>query len=338
MKRVDFGYVYNGYAYKGSTIYRMCFNKYITSRFVLERMESKWSKVVTETEAVFDFLVKQGIDNGYDVDSILETPTLAGETCFDLASRCSEKICNYIIKRGIKVNNITTEMMVPDFEYPSLTIRMMENGINPHVIDCHGESKVDCNPSSFESDEAKRLLATFPRSVHYSIEDIECGKSCPADCNSSFKRFYCKNGSLVEMTDQNRIGSGGFGMVFRELFHGKPMAMKCMLMGDIESRESGNSVKDIVSDLEKNISEIRIQMAIDGSGIIVPVAFVRQQNQKQDGNGKWIAENYNIFIYPLYDCNLDEFHQNYFDQFTEEMIADIIHQCFIRAGSDRKII
>ena len=113
------------------------------------------------------------------------------------------------------------------------------------------------------------------------------------------------------------------------------MAMKCMWMGEIERR---NKVKDVVSDLEENISEYRNQIATVGSGIILPVAFVRQQNQEQDGNGKWIAKNYNIYIYPLYDCNLDEFHQNYFNQFTEEMIADIIHQCFIRTGSDPKII
>ena len=91
-----------------------------------------------------------------------------------------------------------------------------------------------------------------------------------------------------------------------------------------------------VSDLEKNISEIRIQMASYGSGIIVPVAFVRQQNQEQNDNGKWIAKNYNIYIYPLYDCNLDELHGNYFDQFTEEMVGEIIHQCFIRTGSKYK--
>ena len=92
------------------------------------------------------------------------------------------------------------------------------------------------------------------------------------------------------------------------------------------------SVEDNVSDFEKSISEIRIQMASDGSGIIVPVAFVRQQNQEQHDNGKWIAKNYNIYIYPLYDCNLDELHGNYFDKFTEEIIANIIHQCFIRTG------
>ena len=50
------------------------------------------------------------------------------------------------------------------------------------------------------------------------------------------------------------------------------------------------------------------------------------------------SSNYNIFIYPLYDCNLYELHQNYFDQFTEEIVADIIDQCFIRIGPSKKII
>ena len=122
-------------------------------------------------------------------------------------------------------------------------------------------------------------------------------------------------------------------MVFKELFHGTPMAMKCMLMGKIEDRDY---VHETVVDLERNISELTIQIATVGSGIIVPVAFVRQQNQEQDANGKWIAKNYNIYIYPLYDCDLYKLHENNFDQFTEGIIADIIHQCFIRIRFNKK--
>ena len=111
--------------------------------------------------------------------------------------------------------------------------------------------------------------------------------------------------------------------------------MKCVLIGRIENQRF---TKDAVSDLEKNISEYRNQIATVGSGIIVPEAFVRQQNQEQDQNGKWIAKNYNIFVYPLFDCNLDELHGNYLDQFTEEIIENIIHQCFIRTGSGLKMM
>ena len=136
------------------------------------------------------------------------------------------------------------------------------------------------------------------------------------------------------MTEENRIGKGGFGMVYKQLFHGKPMAMKCILVKELKDpEERDNGVQTAVVFLEKNISELRIQIATAGSGVIVPVAFVRQQNQEQDQDGEWIAKNYNIYIYPLYDCNLYELHTNYFDQFTEEIVADIIHQCFIRIGS-----
>ena len=105
--------------------------------------------------------------------------------------------------------------------------------------------------------------------------------------------------------------------------------MKCVCIGRIEWQ---SKIKDAVSDLQNNISEIRIQMASGGSGIIVPEAFVRQQNQEKDSNGKWIAKNYNIYVYPLYDCNLYELHEQHFGAFTEEIIGNIIHQCFIRNG------
>ena len=169
----------------------------------------------------------------------------------------------------------------------------------------------------------------FPRSIHFSIEDINCENSCRSDCSSAFKKFYFKNGEFVEMADANRIGQGGFGSVFKGSFHGKEKALKCVLIGQIQGQIY---VDDAVSDLEKNIFEIRIQMASSGSGIIIPEAFVRQQNQEKDDNGKWIAKNYNVYIYPLYDCNLYELHEKHFGQFTEEIIGDILNQCFIRNG------
>jgi len=129
------------------------------------------------------------------------------------------------------------------------------------------------------------------------------------------------------MTDETRIGTGGFGLVFKQLFHGKLMAMKCVWMGQIEQRYL---MHEGVSVLNENISEIRKQTATRGPGVIVPVAFVRQQDQEQDENGKWIANNYNIFIYPLYDCNLYELHVNNFDCFTDDVLRDILSQCLQR--------
>ena len=325
MEQVNFGYV----GINGFTIYNRVFQRYLNARFVFEKPKADWSKLVKKTEELFFYLIEQGTKYGYNVDSILETASPDGSTCFSIASQCSEKISKYIIERGIKVNSITTTMMVPDFKYPDLTIQMMEKEINPHVISYSGKSRIDPYSFSFKSKEAKQLLKEFPRSVHFSTNDIKCDSTCPEDCPSNFRKFYFKNGEFVKMTDENRIGQGGFGSVFKGLFHGKEKAMKCALIGKIEHQ---SYIKDLVSDLEKNISEIRIQIATTGSGIIVPDGFVRQQNQEKDQNGKWIAKNYNIYIYPLYDCNLYELHEKHFDNFTEGILGDIIHQCFIRKG------
>ena len=215
MEEVDFGYV----GRDGCTIYRQCFLRYLYARFVLKRPEADWSKVVKDTEKVFWYLVEQGTKYGFNVDSILEIPDSTGDTCFSIASRCSEKISKYIIERGIKVNSIRTEMMIPDFRFPDLSIQMMKKGINPYVISYSDNNSIDLYPSSFESEEAKQLLKPFPRSVHFSVEDINCTETCPVDCPSKFQKFYYKNGDLVKMTIENRIGQGGFGSVFKGLFH-----------------------------------------------------------------------------------------------------------------------
>ena len=190
MSQVDFGYICVDSQLSGITIYLACFQKYLHA-LRLNRPKSEWSKLIPKTEAVFEFLVEQGNINGFNVDAILEIPDPSGNTCFNLASRCSETICNYIIARPIQVNSINTHMMAANFEYPDLSIRMMKKRINPYLIPADiGTSEFDRNPSSFESEEAKLLLSQFPRSVHFSVEDIECGSSCPADCSSKFKRFY----------------------------------------------------------------------------------------------------------------------------------------------------
>ena len=327
MHEVDFGYV--GWA--GGTIYTICFQKLINAR---NRPKEELSKLVVEIERVFAFLVEQGRKYGFNVDTILEVPGASGNTCFLIASQYSEKISKDIIERDIKVNNVDLYMQVPDFQYSDLTIKMLEKGINPYVVS-YGKNSIDSSPSSFENEKAKSLLAKFPRSIHYSIEDINCEEFCPSDCPSKLKGFYYKNGPLVEMTDENRIGSGGFGMVFRQEFHGKPMAMKCTYLGEIEKQRI---VNDTVSDMEANISELRIQSATTGPGIISPVAFVRQQDQYPDDNGDWIAENYNIYIYPLYDCNLYELHESHYSEFTEKKLNDILHQCLTRIGSNKRVM
>ena len=326
MSSVDFDYVEKN----GCTIYRSCFSQYNKARSSDNIPTEEMYKIIEKTEAVFELLVEQGTKYGFNVDAILEMPDSSGQTCLHFAAVLSEKICNYIIERPIKVNTITM-FMSTSFD-PDLAIQYMQKGINPYIIDRRGFSPVDAYPSSFENEEARVLLSQFSRSVHFSIEDIDCGATCPADCPSKFRKFFYKNGALVEMTDENRIGSGGFGMVFKQLFHGITMAMKCVWTGEIKN---SGSIPDIVSDLNENISEIRTQTSTVGPGILVPEAFIRQQDQEKDENGKWIANNHNIFIYPLYDNNLYELHEIHYDDFTDEVLRNILSQCLTRKCSNR---
>ena len=333
LDQVDFGYV----GRQGHTIYTNCFQRYINAKNVWKRPKAECEKLLSKTETVFYFLVAEGNKRGFDVDSILEKPTRVGSTCFSIASNFSKKISEYIIGRSIKVNTIETDMMIPFFEYPDLAIPMMKKGINPLVIGPAGKRRCDMQPSSFQSEEAKELLAQFPNSIHFSIENIRCENTCAQDCPSAFKRFFVKHGKFLEMTDENRIGEGGFGSVFKGSFHGKDMAMKCVLIEQIEGQFT--RTKDEIYNMNRSISELLIHRASTvrgGFGILEPEGFVIQQNQEQDENGEWIAENYNIFIYPLYDCNLYELHENNYNQFNETIKWVIMSQCLYRKCSNRQ--
>ena len=186
MEDVDFAYI----GHVGFTIYIACFQKYVNADKT-KMTEEEESNLVLKTEEVFFFLVEQGNKNGYNVDAILEIPDSNGETCFQSAATFSLKIMLYIIKRGIKVNSIRSDMVnwKPGFTYFDFANQVMKKGINPYVIDCDGDSAIRMYPSSFESDEAKRSLSTFSRSIHFSIENIECEQSCSADCPSKFERL-----------------------------------------------------------------------------------------------------------------------------------------------------
>ena len=206
----------------------------------------------------------------------------------------------------------------------------MKKGLNPYVIENDGYNQVERYPSSFESEEAKTLLSKFSRSkfsIHYSIEDIKCTDNCLNDCPSKFQKFYYKEGNLVEMTDQKRIDEGGFGMVYKIEFHGREMAAKVVWIGEQEEKIE---TVDKESDLQTNIYEYSIQRAVSGSGVLLPTAVLRQQDQELNQNDQWSADNYNIYVYPKYDCNLYELHDTQFHHLSDKMLNNIMQQCLTR--------
>ena len=341
MKQVQFDDVDSD----GLTIYTICLRR--TRRIYRELTSKKrglvevekLTKLIKKTESVFKLLLEEGIKNEnrlkINVDSILEYADLSGSTCFSYASEFSEIICNKIMDRGVTINHINTSMMVPSFKFPDLTVPMINKDINPYVISHTGKSQCQNYPTNFESSKTKHLLDKFKsagkiKSVHFSTTDIdckECTPNCQPKCPIKFKRFQPKNDSLVQMNKENQIGSGGFSRVYKGFFLGQTKAMKCI---PLTVRKEHNFISDAISEFENDMSEFLIQFAVSGPGVVNPEAYVLQQNQEKDVNDQWIAKNFKIFIFPLYHCNLSEFVGKYQFQFTDEILADVIHQCFTR--------
>ena len=285
---------------------------------------------VRNIEQIFFLLVKRAIKCGFNIDNILETPNAIGETCFSLAADRSEKISKFIIARNIRINSIDAKMMTPHFKYACLSFRMIEKNVNPYVIAYDDNNMLDRYPQNF-SDQTRSSFDKFSRSIHYSVENINCSEKCPPDCQSNFRKFFYKKGLLVDMDNDQSLGEGGFGMVFEKSFLGEKVAMKCVDIGDVEVPSNYDEAK---AELEKSIIEYLFPLQSSGSGIIIPSAIIRQQEQNEEKNGqRWTARNYNIFVYPKYDCNLFQLHQGYYDRFTNEILKDILDQCLIRKSS-----
>ena len=324
MNEIDFGYIGIG----GFTIYRNSFNKFIIARFVLKISESERSKLIPKVEETFFWLVGESQKRlGTEaVNKIIEIPSSSGSTCFEVATACSPKILKFILNQEIRINSIQTNMTIPWFQYPELAEQMMIKNLNPKVIRYDGTSELERWSNSFLDPKCNELAQNFPRSVHFVTKDTECDKNCPNTCMTKLKAYFFENGPLVDINDNNKLGTGGFGAVYGGKWHGKDVAMKCVWIDQIPERYW---VADAVTDFEKNISEYRSQLMAKGSGVIIPYAMVRQQNQEFE-DAKWIPLNYNIYIYPKYDCNLYELHENHYNQYTDEIVRDILHQCLTR--------
>ena len=102
-------------------------------RQIVESLE-----LVSAIEDRFFKLIKAGEKYGYDTDAIIEKRDLVGSTVFETATLFSNKICNYILNRNIRVNNILVNFVYPVFN-PYIVgtdnfEKMLKKGINPKVI------------------------------------------------------------------------------------------------------------------------------------------------------------------------------------------------------------
>ena len=145
----------------GGNIFKQCFAPLLRKpidrskiRLSKIRVNEDWRAYLKRHEHMFDQhnamhipaiedrffkLVKAGEKYKYDTDAIMEIPSNIGSTVFETASLFSVKICNYILSRKIRVNNILVNFVYPVFPIRTLfdenmLKRMLQKGINPKVI------------------------------------------------------------------------------------------------------------------------------------------------------------------------------------------------------------
>ena len=146
------------------------------------------------------------------------------------------------------------------------------------------------------------------------------------------KPFKIGQGEYIKADDSTRIGQGGFGTVFSGKWHGQDSAFKYLSIRN-ESKNQELFIRDVVNKYINRITEYRKQLDISmnqNSGVIIPNAFYRQQLQIKVDDGSFVAENYDVFVYPRYDCNLHELHESQFENFDKEITLNILKQCFTR--------
>ena len=142
--------------------------------------------------------------------------------------------------------------------------------------------------------------------VYYSLKDQKCGSNCPSSCKSKMKSFivykeYFK-GEYLDRTKNNLIGEGGFGRVYRGLWHGQSAAFKFVhadyfvpvgkiLKASKSSSDSDTNNSDINDtdlckrifneknfELEKDIKEYTSHFQAEGDSVLMPIGHFRQQS------------------------------------------------------------
>ena len=288
---------------------------------------------------LFYLIGQAALSSELNIREILSRPNHIGETVFQsIFFHFSDEAINMVLQWNIDINTVTLNFdtcgLSAITEYTEILLRKK---LNPKIIGDSGKSPLN----SFQqlsipiSSKLRKLIKMYPNAVYFSTERQTCNQKCHKLCKSKMEPFRIGmngDGEYIIADDKTRIGHGGFGTVFHGKWHGEESAFKYIQIKD-EENKNVNYVHEAFNKFNKNIKEYREQLDVSrnpNSGIIIPNAFYRQQLQKQDDYGKWIAFNYNVFVYPRYDCNLYELHKNYFSKMDDEVKFNIIDQCFTR--------
>ena len=336
MHQVDFGHVDT----LGGTLYHRCIQPYIAKFTHKKRSKFTEEETAQRTLDNLFYLIDKGDQHKADLQKILSQPNQIGDTVFQVMcyNMGGTPIVDFLLRWNVDINIVKLDfgtcnlITVPEYNEILLARKM-----NPKIIDSTGQSPLDVlQKSSFSiSPKLQKLINIYPNAVYYSTVPQTCNAECPQYCKSKMEPFRIGmngNGEYITANDSTRIGQGGFGTVFHGKWHGKDSAFKYILIRD-EKNNNTNYVHEAYNHFNKNIIEYREQLDVSknpNSGVIIPNAFYRQQLQDRDTNGKWVAYNYNVFVYPRYDCNLHQLHNDYYTVMDKDIKMNIIDQCFKR--------
>ena len=336
MHKVDFGHVDE----LGGTLYHNCIQPYIQK--LTEKSLSKLTneKTVQRTLDNLFYLMDKGYQHKADLQKILSKPNQIGDTVFQVMCYYMREtsIVDFLLRWNVEINIVKLDFGTCKLlNLPKYNEILLSRKMNPKIIDASGQSPLDVlQKSSFSiSPKLQKLINIYPNAVYYSTVPQMCNAKCSKYCKSKMEPFRIGmngNGEYITANDSTRIGQGGFGTVFHGKWHGKDSAFKYILIRDEKSNNS-SYVHEAYNHFNRNIIEYREQLDVSknpNSGVIIPNAFYRQQLQDKNTNGKWVAFNYNVFVYPRYDCNLHQLHNDYFALMDKDIKMNIIDQCFKR--------
>ena len=337
MHRIDFE---NNCVFTGSTLYHMCIQGYVAKMAGNPRTKLTMADIIQRTIKNLLYMIDKGEQHKADLQKVLSKPNDIGDTVFEtVCYTLGEKsVVDKLLELNIDINivklNFETCSLITLPEYNEI---LLKRKMNPKIINSSGLSPLGVLQQSSISitPKLRKLINMYPNAVYFSTVQQSCDEKCSKYCKSKMEPFRIGmngNGEYITADDSTRIGHGGFGTVFNGEWHGRDSAFKYILIRD-ETSQNTTYVHERYNNFNKNIIEYREQMDVSrhpNSGVIIPNAFNRQQLQKQDDSGKWIAFNYNVFVYPRYDCNLHELHYNHFSKMTKQIKIDIIDQCYTR--------
>ena len=325
----------------GATLFHSCIRSYV-SRSTKDQTDLNLTMKDTIQRTIDNlfYLMEKGEQYTSDIQKIVSRPNHIGETVFHTMfySLGDKAVIKFLINWNIDINivklNFDTCNLATHPEYNEI---LLKKKMNPKIIGESGKSPLDglTRSSISLSPQLQKLVNIYPNAVYFSTVPQICDDGCTKLCKSRMEPFQIGlngDGQYITANDKTRIGVGGFGTVFHGKWHGRESAFKYILIRD-ETSKNWKYVHEVYNHFNKNIIEYREQLDVSrnpNSGVIIPNAFYRQQLQYQDDHGQWIACNYNVFVYPRYDCNLHELHTNHFTKMDKKIKLNILDQCFTR--------